>query len=43
MAILDRLAANALRIGIDGRSDRQRVADLRPKTPTAARGGPASA
>jgi DNA replication protein DnaC len=35
MAILDRLAMNAIRIDIDGPSYRQHVADLRTKKPGA--------
>lgn len=35
MAILDRLAMNALRVDIDGPSYRQHVADLRAQTPAA--------
>jgi DNA replication protein DnaC len=39
MAILDRLAMNALRVDIDGPSYRQHVADLRAKKLPAAKGG----
>jgi hypothetical protein len=38
MAILDRLAMNALRVDIDGPSYRQHVADLRAKKKPAAKG-----
>jgi DNA replication protein DnaC len=42
MAILDRLAMNAIRIDIDGPSYRQHVADLRTKKQPAPKGEPAS-
>ena len=42
MAILDRLAMNALRVDIDGSSYRQHVADLRTKKRPAANGEPAA-
>jgi DNA replication protein DnaC len=42
MAILDRLAMNAIRVDIDGPSYRQHVADLRTKNRPAVKGEPAA-